>query len=122
MKAPIKVCWSREDDIQHGYLHAISAQFYQAKLGRDKMPQAMLQRTAFPSIESTFTQGAHYPADWELDLGFVDVPLAVNSLRCETVEAQAHTRIGWMRSVCNIQHGFGIGSFVDELAVKAKNP
>lgn len=122
MKAPIKVCWSREDEIQNGYLHAISAQFYQAKLGSDQMPQAMLQRTGFPSIGSTFTQGANYPADWELDLGFVDVPLAVKSLRCETVEAEAHIRIGWMRSVCNIQHGFGIGSFLDELAVKADNP
>jgi isoquinoline 1-oxidoreductase beta subunit len=122
IKAPVKVCWSREDDIQNGYLHAISAQLYQAKLGDDKMPQAMLQRTGFPSIGSTFAEGADYPAGWEVDLGFVDVPLAVKSLRCETVEAKAHTRIGWMRSVCNIQHGFGIGSFVDELAVKADKP
>ncbi len=122
IKAPVKVCWSREDDIQNGYLHAISAQLYQAKLGDDKMAQAMLQRTGFPSIGSTFAEGADYPAGWEVDLGFVDVPLAVKSLRCETVEAKAHTRIGWMRSVCNIQHGFGIGSFVDELAVKADKP
>lgn len=122
LKVPVKVCWSREDEIQNGYLHAISAQLYQARLGDDKMPQAMLQRTGFPSIGSTFAEGADYPAPWEVDLGFVDVPLAVKSLRCETVEAKAHTRIGWMRSVCNIQHGFGIGSFVDELAVKANKP
>ena len=119
---PIKVCWSREDEIQNGYLHAISAQLYQAKLGTDNMPEAILQRSGFPSIGSTFSEGADYPAGWELDLGFVDVPLAVKSLRCEAVKAEAHTRIGWMRSVCNIQHAFGIGSFVDELAVKAKKP
>jgi isoquinoline 1-oxidoreductase beta subunit len=122
LKAPVKVCWSREDDIQNGYLHAISAQLYQARLGDDQMPQAILQRTGFPTIGSTFAEGADYPAGWELDLGFVDVPLMVKSLRCETVEAKAHTRIGWMRSVCNIQHGFGIGCFVDELAVKANKP
>ena len=119
---PVKVCWSREDEIQNGYLHAISAQLYQAKLGTDNMPEAILQRSGFPSIGSTFSEGADYPAGWELDLGFVDVPLAVKSLRCEAVKAEAHTRIGWMRSVCNIQHAFGIGSFVDELAVKAKKP
>ena len=119
---PVKVCWSREDEIQNGYLHAISAQLYQAKLGTDNMPEAILQRSGFPSIGSTFSEGADYPASWELDLGFVDVPLAVKSLRCEAVKAEAHTRIGWMRSVCNIQHAFGIGSFVDELAVKAKKP
>lgn len=119
---PIKVCWSREDEIQNGYLHAISAQLYQAKIGTDNMPEAILQRSGFPSIGSTFSEGADYPAGWELDLGFVDVPLAVKSLRCEAVKAEAHTRIGWMRSVCNIQHAFGIGSFVDELAVKANKP
>ncbi|BAJ02795.1 xanthine dehydrogenase family protein molybdopterin-binding subunit [Shewanella violacea] len=119
---PIKVCWSREDEIQNGYLHAISAQFYQAKLGKDNMPEAILARSGFPSIGSTFSEGADHPAGWELDLGFVDVPLAVKSLRCEAVKAEAHTRIGWMRSVCNIQHAFGIGSFVDELAVQAKKP
>ncbi|WP_076408947.1 xanthine dehydrogenase family protein molybdopterin-binding subunit [Shewanella sp. UCD-KL12] len=119
---PIKVCWSREDEIQNGYLHAISAQHYQAKLADDNMPEAILQRSGFPSIGSTFSEGADYPATWELELGFIDVPLAVKSLRCEAVKAEAHTRIGWMRSVCNIQHAFGIGSFVDELAVKADKP
>lgn len=119
---PIKVCWSREDDLQNGYLHAMSAQHYQAKFDSQKMPEAILQRSGFPSIGSTFAEGIEYPASWELDLGFVDVPLAVKSLRCEAVKAEAHTRIGWMRSVCNIQHAFGIGSFVDELAVNADKP
>ncbi|MCL1060265.1 molybdopterin-dependent oxidoreductase [Shewanella gelidimarina] len=119
LQRPVKVSWSREDEIQNGYLHAISAQFYQAKLNDNKMPEAMLQRSAFPSISSTFAEGVDYPSAGELDLGFVDVPLAVESYRCEAVKAEAHTRIGWMRSVCNIQHAFGIGSFVDELANNA---
>ncbi|PKH59285.1 xanthine dehydrogenase family protein molybdopterin-binding subunit [Shewanella sp. Choline-02u-19] len=122
LQRPVKVSWSREDEIQNGYLHAISAQFYQAKLNDNKMPEAMLQRSAFPSISSTFAEGVDYPSAGELDLGFVDVPLAVESYRCEAVKAEAHTRIGWMRSVCNIQHAFGIGSFVDELASNAGVP
>ncbi|MDP5208225.1 xanthine dehydrogenase family protein molybdopterin-binding subunit [Microbulbifer sp. 2205BS26-8] len=122
LKRPVKVCWSREDDIQNGYLHAISAQFYQAKLDDEKMPEAILQRTAFPSISSTFAEGVEYPSAGELDLGFVDIPFAVPSYRCEAVKALAHTRIGWLRSVSNIQHAFGIGSFVDELAQNAGKP
>ena len=31
-------------------------------------------------------------------------------------KAPAHTRIGWMRSVTNINHVFAVCSFVDELA------
>lgn len=61
-----------------------------------------------------------YPSDGELDLGFVDVPLALPHLRYEVVKAQAHSRIGWMRSVCNIQHGFSVGSFVDEMAHRSQ--
>ncbi|QYJ84753.1 xanthine dehydrogenase family protein molybdopterin-binding subunit [Shewanella mesophila] len=118
---PVKVSWSREDELQNGYLHAISAQYFRAKVSSSSV-EAILQRTGFPSISSTFNTSVDEPSASELDLGFVDVPLAVNSLRCESVKASAHTRIGWMRSVCNIQHGFGIGSFVDELAQKRQLP
>ncbi|WP_299006577.1 molybdopterin cofactor-binding domain-containing protein [uncultured Shewanella sp.] len=119
VKRPVKVCWSREDDVQHGYYHATSAQLYQAQLDEAKKPIALLARTGFPSISSTFSEGIEYPSAGELDLGFVDVPFALKNMRYEAVKSSSHTRIGWMRSVCNIQHGFGVGSFVDELAQNA---
>ncbi|MDH0448132.1 molybdopterin cofactor-binding domain-containing protein [Shewanella sp. GD04112] len=119
-KRPVKVSWSREDEIQNGYYHAISAQCYQALFDANNKPTALLARTGFPSISSTFAEGVEYPSGGELDLGFVDVPFALANLRYEAVKASAHSRIGWMRSVCNIQHGFGVGSFVDEMAHKAK--
>jgi len=37
----------------------------------------------------------------------------------ETGPAEAHVRIGWLRSVANIPHAFGIHSFIDELAALA---
>ncbi len=49
-------------------------------------------------------------------MGLVDVPFAIPNLRCENGEAEAHTRIGWFRSVSNIPHGFAVQSFVAELA------
>ncbi|GGP59171.1 xanthine dehydrogenase family protein molybdopterin-binding subunit [Shewanella saliphila] len=122
LNKPVKVCWSREDEIQNGYYHAISAQMYQAKVDDNKLPTALLARTGFPAISSTFAEGVEYPSDGELDLGFRDVPLALEHIQLEAVKATANTRIGWMRSVCNIQHAFGMGSFVDELAVNANKP
>ncbi|MCI2963584.1 xanthine dehydrogenase family protein molybdopterin-binding subunit [Shewanella sp. N2AIL] len=119
-KRPIKVSWSREDEIQNGYYHAISAQSYQALFDANNKPTALLARTGFPSISSTFAEGVEYPSGGELDLGFVDVPFALPNLRYEAVKAQAHSRIGWMRSVCNIQHGFSVGSFVDEMAHRSQ--
>ena len=49
-------------------------------------------------------------------MGLVDLPFAIPNIRCENGEAVAHTRIGWFRSVDNIQHAFAIQSFVAELA------
>ena len=44
-----------------------------------------------------------------------DIP----NIRIENGPAQTHQRIGWMRSVSNINHAFAVHSFIDELAVMA---
>lgn len=119
---PVKVVWSREDDIRHGYYHAISAQHYQAGFDVNGKVNAWVQRTAFPSISWTFNGSAKEPSGGELSLGFADVPFEVSNLSCETQEATAHSRIGWVRSVSNIHHAFAIGSFVDEVASAAQKP
>ncbi|MCV2885389.1 molybdopterin-dependent oxidoreductase [Aestuariibacter sp. AA17] len=112
---PVKVVWSREDDMQHGYYHAVSAMHYQAGMS-DKGVDSWIQRTAFPSISFTFTGTTDSPQTGELSLGFGDMPFSVKHLSCEKNKAEGHTRIGWMRSVSNIHHAFAQGSFVDELA------
>lgn len=117
---PVKVVWSREDDIRQGYYHAISSQHFSAGLGKDNSVNAWIQRTAFPSISWTFSGVTDEPSDGELSLGFGDVPFNVANLSCETHKAPAHIRIGWVRSVSNIQHAFAQGSFVDELAHASK--
>ncbi|GAB5379043.1 MAG: molybdopterin-dependent oxidoreductase [Aliiglaciecola sp.] len=115
---PVKVVWSREDDIQQGYYHAISAQHFAAGIDENKQVISWLQRTAFPSISWTFTGTVDEPQAGELSLGFGDVPFAIDDLVCETHKATGHIRIGWVRSVSNIHHAFAQGSFVDELAAK----
>lgn len=119
---PVKVVWSREDDIRHGYYHAISAQYYEAGFDANGKVNAWVQRTAFPSISWTFNGTANEPSGGELSLGFADVPFEIGNLSCETQEATAHSRIGWVRSVSNIHHAFAIGSFVDEVASAARKP
>ncbi len=120
---PIKVVWSREDDIKFDVYHSVAAMYLKASLGPDGKPTAWLQRTVFPPIGSTFDPSANYSDPGELGLGFTDVPFAVANLRAENGPATAHVRIGWLRSVANIYHAFGIHSFADELAHAAgKDP
>ena len=121
--APVKVIWTREDDIQHGYYHAVTAQHLEAGLDAQGRTVAWLHRTAFPAIPSTFAPGVTYASDSELSLGFSDLPYDIPNLRLENAEAPAHVRIGWYRSVCNIQHAFAVCSFADELAhVAGRDP
>ncbi len=113
---PVKVVWSREDDIKFDVYHSVAAMYMKAALGPDGTPTAWLQRTVFPPIGSTFDASTNYSEPQELGLGFTDIPFAVASFRAENGPATAHMRIGWFRSVANVYHAFGIQSFADELA------
>ncbi|APR82131.1 Isoquinoline 1-oxidoreductase beta subunit protein [Minicystis rosea] len=114
--APVRVQWTREDDIRHGYFHTTSAQRLVAGLDERGKVAAWLHRAAFPSIQSTFKPNVTHADVGELQQGMLDFPLAIPNVRGENGEARAHVRIGWMRSVCNIHHAFAIGSFIDEIA------
>ncbi len=114
--APVKVTWTREDEIQHDYYHTVAAQHLEAALDAQGHATAWLHRTVFPPIPSTFSPNVRYASDNELSQGVLDVPYAIPNIRCENGEAVNHVRIGWFRSVLNIPHAFAVCSFTDELA------
>lgn len=117
LDAPVQVVWSREDDVQNGYYHAQSAQYFKGSLNADGKVTGWLHRAAFPSIASMFKPMSDYAAGFELGMGFTNQPYDIPNLQIENAKAEAHMRIGWLRSVDNIISGFGVNSFVDELAV-----
>ncbi len=113
---PVKISWTREEDIHFDYYHSTSAMYFKAGLDSSGKPVAWLQRTVFPPIGSTFDDKESYGGAGELSQGWIDIPFDIANLRAENGPAQAHLRIGWLRSVANIYHAFGIQSFIDELA------
>lgn len=145
---PIRVQWTREDDVKFSYYNAVSCQYLRAALGADRLPTALLWRSAFPSIFGTFFpspgrfgfdvtqddmwkekrrnyyEGGEYPfgSSIERAQGLEDMPYnSVPNVLIENTAAENHIRIGWMRSVANVYHAFGICSFADEMAKKAGN-
>jgi len=141
---PIRVQWTREDDIKFSFYNAVSRQYYKAALDADGHPTAFLQRSAFTSFFATlfpapspslpapvndifakaragFHNGGEYGygSAIELSQGLQDMPYHIENLRMENCPAESHIRCGWMRSVANIYHAFGTCSFADELAVAA---
>ena len=116
---PVKVTWTREDDLHHDYFHTVSVEHLEAGLDAQGRPVAWLHRTVAPTIISTFDANAKQEAPFELGMGVINVPFAIPNIRIENPDAVAHTRIGWFRAVSNIPHAFAVQSFVAELAAAA---
>jgi len=130
---PIRVQWTREDDIQFSYYNAVSSQYLKAALDGNGRPTALLQRSALTSFfgtlyspdkaklrAETYDGGVNdYASGIERAQGLEDMPYDIANIRIENCKAENHIRVGWMRSVANIYHAFGICSFADELAREA---
>ncbi|HEY7638599.1 MAG TPA: xanthine dehydrogenase family protein molybdopterin-binding subunit [Steroidobacteraceae bacterium] len=116
---PVKVVWTRDDDLHHDYYHTVSVERLQAGLDAQGKPTAWLHRSVAPTIVSTFAPDPQHEAPFEQGMGLINVPFNVPNIRIENPAAAAHTRIGWFRSVSNVPHAFAVQSFVAELAAAA---
>jgi isoquinoline 1-oxidoreductase beta subunit len=111
---PVKVIWTREDDIRFDYYHTTAGVYHKASVDGHGKPTAWLQRSIFPPIATTFGSPVAY--GFELDMGLVDTLYDVPNIRAENGPADAHVRIGWFRAVANNYHAFAAHTFADEMA------
>lgn len=114
--APVRVQWTREDDIRHGFYHSTSIDRIEAAVDGDGKVTGWMHRVVAPTIVSTFAEDPGHLADWENGMGHVDLPFDIPAVRCENGKAMSHARIGWWRSVNNVPRAFAVQSFVAELA------
>ena len=118
---PVKVVWTRDDDLHNDYFHTVSVEHLEAGVDAKGTPVAWLHRSVAPTIVSTFDANAD--AGGELGARHGRHQRALRDPqhpRSRIREAVAHTRIGWFRSVSNIPHAFAVQSFVGELAAAAE--
>jgi isoquinoline 1-oxidoreductase beta subunit len=114
--APVKVVWTREDDIHNDFYHTVSVERLEAGLDKDGHVVAWRHNSVAPTIFALFMADPKHEAPLEQGMGLVDMPFDIKNVSIENGEAEAHTKIGWWRSVSNVPHGFAIQSFVAELA------
>ena len=116
---PVKVVWTREDDLRHDYLHTVSVERLEGGLDENGKCVAWLHRSVAPTILSTFVEGAKNQFNIELGMTLLQAASLIPNVRIENPEAAAHTRIGWFRSVSNVPHAFATQSFIAEMAAAA---
>ncbi|HJT06561.1 MAG TPA: molybdopterin cofactor-binding domain-containing protein [Stellaceae bacterium] len=116
MNAPVKLIWTREDDIRHDFFHTVSFERIDAGIDDKGKVTAWRHRSVAPTLFTLFVPDPKHESALEMGMGLVDNPFQIANLRCENGEAEAHTRIGWFRSVSNIPHAFAIQTMVAEIA------
>jgi len=114
--APVRVQWTREDDVKHSFYHTTSVERISVALDKDDKVTGWKHNSVAPSILSTFAPDSGHQFFIESAMGHVDLPFDIPNIRAENGKAMAHTRIGWYRAVSNVPRAFAIQSFAAELA------
>ena len=120
--APVKVIWTREDDMRSSTYRPASLHQLNATLDASGFPIGLTHRIIAPSI--TGQKGQPTPGNIDPDLPDEAGPVyGIPNYSIEYVMTETPVPLGWMRSVYALQAAFALESFVDELAVGAgKDP
>jgi isoquinoline 1-oxidoreductase subunit beta len=119
---PVKVIWTREDDMRFSTYRPASLHQLSAVLDGAGWPVAFTHRIVAPSISGQKGQPGPNGIDPDLpdEAAFV---YGLPNVSLEYVLAETAVPLGWMRSVYALQTGFASESFIDELAAAAgKDP
>jgi len=122
MGAPVKVIWTREDDMRFSTYRPASLHQLTATLDGAGFPVALTHKIISPSIAAQ--KGQPTPNNIDPDLPDEAGPVyGVANYSIDYVMTQTPVPLGWMRSVYALQAAFALESFMDELAVAAgKDP
>jgi len=122
INAPVKVVWTREDDMRFSTYRPASFHQLSATLDASGVPVALTHRIIAPSISGQ--KGQPVPNGVDPDLPDEAGPVyGIPNYSIEYVMTETPVPLGWMRSVYALQSAFALESFIDELAVAAgKDP
>jgi isoquinoline 1-oxidoreductase beta subunit len=143
IKAPVKVIWTREEDVQHDFYRPATYNVLQAGLDNNGWPTAWTHRIVGPAIMdrlipqftpsmvppwflrplknlSAWFAGALVPrfkTDEKATEGAAELAYAIGNVRVEFIKDDPGIPTGFWRSVYHSQNAFIVESFIDEIAV-----
>jgi CO/xanthine dehydrogenase Mo-binding subunit len=122
INGPVKVLWTREDDMRSSTYRPASLHQLSATLDASGLPVGLTHRLIAPSISGQ--KGQPVPNGVDPDMPDEAGPVyGIPNYLIEYVQAETPVPLGWMRSVYALQAAFALESFIDELAVAAgKDP
>ncbi|NCT66669.1 MAG: xanthine dehydrogenase family protein molybdopterin-binding subunit [Rhodanobacteraceae bacterium] len=123
-KRPVKVVWTREDDIHGGYYRPMWLSRLRAALGKDGKPVAWAHTLVGQSIMAgtPFAASIKNGVDGSSVEGAADSPYlaAIAAHRVDLHSPTSPVTVLWWRSVGHSNTAFVVESFIDELAHAAR--
>ena len=118
VKRPVKLVWSREDDMTHDFYRPLGVHQLAASVGIDGKPMAMTFRVASQSVTGRiFGLPAEAPDGLMTEAAVA--PYSVPVSRHDVIKHDAGLRVGYWRAVSHNMNAFANESFIDELAAAA---
>jgi isoquinoline 1-oxidoreductase beta subunit len=121
---PVKMLWTREEEIQHGLYRPASLMRFKAGLDASGKVDALHIRVSAPSILATLLKlPLPKGIDGQAVASFNDHPYDIPNTLVDYAQRNTNVPVGFWRSVGHSQNPYGRECFIDELAQAAgKDP
>lgn len=117
---PVKLIWSREEDVRRDFFRPAARVRIQVALGEDALPIGLDVVGAVPSINKrrfpNFIKDGMDPGAFS---GFLDTPYPLDHHRIRYAMVENGVPVGYWRSVSHSQNVFFMEAMVNELAERA---
>ncbi len=113
---PVKVVWTREDDMRGGYYRPMAYNELEGAVDDDGWPAAWVHRIASPSILEGFGRPIPGGVDPTSIDGAADLPYAFSNIYVSCAKPELPITLWFWRSVGSSQNAFVTECFFDELA------
>ena len=118
--SPVKLIWSREEDMQHDMYRPFYHDTIEAGLDKAGKPVAWTHKIAGSSIMARLYPDSYKDVDADAVDGATVTPYTLPAQRVEWVRHECGVPTSWWRGVGGARSAFVIESFIDELAHAAK--
>jgi isoquinoline 1-oxidoreductase beta subunit len=118
---PVKVMWTREDDLRHDFYRPATANRLSACIAAAGAVELLTHRIVAPSVARRRSPDVLARGfDFLLTQGSSDLRYAIPNIRVDYHEHDLHVPVGFWRSVGHSHTGFALECFLDEIALAAR--
>ena len=117
--APVKLIWSREEDIQHDFYRPAAVTQFEIKTDKNGLPVKWHTKVVSDSVMASFSGGSATMIDNAMSEGLADQEYQIPNLSLDVVRENFNIPIGFWRSVGHSYTGFFMEAMMNELANQA---